>query len=131
MGSSRSTQNTEQTSTKTILIVENDDAIGEVLVRTIQFATPYQAVLASNGLEALARLHSLKPALLVLDQNLPDMTGLELYDLIHTTRTPEQLPVLLISAYPLKKEAAMHNLPFLQKPFELAVFLINIEELIT
>lgn len=119
------------TGMKTLLIVEDDEAIGSLLVQAIQEETPYQAVLASDGFEALKILRTLKPDLLILDYCLPDMNGLELYDTIHVVQALEHLPVLVVSAETksIQKEIEARHLPHLQKPFDLTDLLTVIERL--
>ena len=109
------------TGVKTILIVEDDAAIGEFLVQAIQQETSHQAVLAPDGFQALEVLRTLIPDLFILDYNLPDMNGLELYDTIHAVKVLEHLPVVIVSAEAtrIQKEVNARQLSQLQKPFEL------------
>ena len=119
------------TAVKTVFIVEDDEAIGELLVEAIQQETPYQAVLASNGFQALKMLRTVKPDVFILDYGLPGMNGLELYDTIHTVKALKHLPVLIVSAETarIQKEIKARQLPQLQKPFDLANLLQAIERL--
>jgi CheY-like chemotaxis protein len=114
-----------------LLIVEDDEAIGWLLIQTIQQETSYQAVLALDGFEALKMLRTLKPDLLIVDYNLPGMNGLELYDTIHEVQALEHIPLLIVSAETTitRKELAARHLPHLQKPFELTDLLAAIERL--
>ncbi len=116
---------------KTVLIVEDDEAIGEFLVQVIQQETPYQAVLAPDGFQALKMLRTLKPDLFILDYNLPYMNGLQFYDTIHTVKALEHLPVLIVSAETarIQKEVKARQLWQLKKPFELTDLLEAIERL--
>ena len=121
----------ERTAVKTVFIVEDDEAIGEFLVEAIEQETPYQAVLASDGLQALKMLRTVKPDVLILDYGLPDMNGLEFYDAIHAVKALKDLPVLIISAEMarIQKEVKARQLSQLQKPFELTHLLEAIEQL--
>jgi CheY-like chemotaxis protein len=121
----------DPTGVKTLLIVEDDEAIGGLLIQVIQQETPYQAVLVSDGFEALKMLRSLKPDLLILDYCLPGMNGLELYDTIHAVKGLEHIPVLVVSAETknIQKEIEARHLPYLQKPFDLSDLLAAIERL--
>ena len=121
----------DPTAVKTVFIVEDDEAIGELLVQAIEQETSYQAVLASDGFQALKMLRTVKPDLLILDYGLPDMNGLEFYDTIHAVKSLKHLPVLIISAETarIQKEVKARHLPQLQKPFELTILLEAIERL--
>ena len=119
------------TEVKKVFIVEDDAAIGAFLVQAIQQETSYQAVLASDGYEALRVLRTLKPDLLILDYGLPGMNGLELYDTIHAIEALEHLPVLIVSAETarIQKEVKRRQLTQLKKPFELTDLLEALERL--
>ena len=130
MGTENSVQK-HPMATKMIFIVEDDEAIGALLVQAIEQETPYQAVLASDGFQALKMLRTVKPDLLILDYGLPDMNGLELYDTIHEVKALERLPALIISADTgrIQKEVKARQLPQLKKPFELINLFETIERL--
>src|SRR5437763_2212752 len=112
----------DSTAVKTVFIVEDDEAIGELLVQVIEQETSYQAVLASDGFQARKMLRTVKPDLLILDYGLPDMNGLELYETIHAVKAMEHLPVLIISAETVRiqKEVKARQLPQLKKPLKLS-----------
>jgi DNA-binding response OmpR family regulator len=116
---------------KTVFIVEDDEAIGALLVQVIEQETSYQAVLASDGFQALKMLRTVKPDLLILDYGLPGMNGLEFYDTIHAVKALEHLPVLIVSAETarIQKEAKARQLSQLKKPFDLTNLLEAIEQL--
>jgi DNA-binding response OmpR family regulator len=116
---------------KTVFIVEDDEAIGRLLVQVIEQETSYQAVLASDGFQALKMLPTVKPDVLLLDYGLPDMNGLEFYDTIHAVKSLKHLPVLIISAETVRiqTEVKARHLSQLQKPFELTTLLEAIERL--
>ncbi|MGB8347980.1 MAG: response regulator [Ktedonobacteraceae bacterium] len=123
-------QKNNLTEVKIILVVEDDNDIGEFLVKAIQLETPYQVKLASRGLEALRLIQILKPHLLILDYTLPDMNGLELYDKVHTAEEFAHVPALMISAHAPQIELRQRHLPLLKKPFELSVLLKQIQKLL-
>ena len=118
-------------SVKTILVVEDDENIGELIVEAFVQETPYQAMLATDGKQALKIVQNVKPNVLLLDNNLPDMKGIELYDQIQVERELENVPVLLMSANVPVQEVKKRNLFCLNKPFELNDLLQTIENLLT
>src|SRR5437660_7356137 len=84
---------------KCVLIVENDDSIGEYLVQAIEQETPYRPLLVSSTQQALEVMQQVKPSLLLLDYDLlSSMNGIELYDLIHNTSGFEHIPAIIMSA---------------------------------
>ena len=118
---------------KMVMIVEDDDDIGRFIVQAIQQETPYQAVLASNGFQALKMLQTLKPDLLILDYGLPGMNGLEVYDSVHALKGLEALPVLMVTAEGARtqKEVQTRQLSLLQKPFDLTELLAAIDRFLS
>jgi len=123
----------EPIAVKTVFIVEDDETIGALLVQTIEQETPYRAVLASDGFQALKMLPTVQPDVLLLDYGLPDMNGLEFYDTIHAVKSLKHLPVLIVSAQAarIQKEVRARQLLLLQKPFELTTLLEAIERLVS
>ena len=118
-------------SVKTILVVEDDENIGELIVEAFIQETPYQAMLATDGKQALKIVQNVKPNVLLVDNNLPDMKGIELYDRIQVEKELENVPVLLMSANVPVQEVKKRNLFCLNKPFELNDLLQTIERLLT
>jgi DNA-binding response OmpR family regulator len=123
-------QKPDQTEVKIILVVEDDNDIGEFLVQAIQLETPYEVVLASCGNEALRKITVLNPHLIILDYKLPDMNGVELYDKVHAAREFAQVPALIISANAPQAELRQRHLQLLKKPFELSILLDQIRMLL-
>jgi len=115
---------------KTILVVEDDPAIGEVLLWVVQDSTPYHVVLADDGMKALKLLEGVRPALCLLDYNLPSMNGIQLYDCIHSIRGLENVRALLMSANLPEHEMQERQLEGINKPFDLEELVRDIERLI-
>ncbi len=115
---------------KITLIVEDDTSIGEVLVHAILEATPYTAVFASDGFEALKIIKGLKPDLFILDYQLPKMTGIELYDLLQNIQELAHIPTIIMSANLPEAAIRQRKLIGIKKPFELDELLDTIEKLI-
>lgn len=81
---------------KTILVVD-DDEFNRMLFREILEDTGYGVIEAYDGVEGLKLINKYQPDLILLDQNMPNMNGLELLRQLNNTKRP--LPnVVLISA---------------------------------
>lgn len=115
---------------KTMLLVEDDINIGEVFVQVISQETPHIAILASDGIEALERVKSIKPNLFILDYQLPRMNGLELYDRLHAIEGLEQVPAIMMSARLPQQELKKRKIAGMNKPIDLDEFLQTIEKLL-
>jgi CheY-like chemotaxis protein len=120
----------ERTTHKTILVVEDDNSIGDLLVDVLSQETPYKPVLVTDGFQALEAVTTMKPNLFITDYRLPYMNGIELYDRLHATKELENVPVLLISAYPPTREIQKRKLISMSKPFELDDLLDTVERLL-
>jgi len=114
-------------SVQTILIVDDDEGIGEFLVTALTMEANYRALLMPNAALALEAVKTLIPNLFILDYQLPGINGLALADLLHAIDTLKYIPVLLMSANPPKQELEQRSMTFLEKPFELDAFLQAVE----
>ncbi len=115
---------------KVILVVEDDDSIGSMLLETLSQETPYKTVLVNDGFQALQAVRSTKPDLFITDYRLPNMNGIELYDRLRRTRNFDDTPAIIMSAYLPEEEVRKRQLIGLSKPFEIDEFLETIEKLI-
>ena len=106
-----------------VLIVDDEPAIRWVLAEALH-SWGYETVEAETGTAALAAVVTEQPAMLLLDINLPDSSGLDL--LREIKRRRPQTAVIMITAETLYENAvaAMHGGAddFISKP-------INLEEL--
>jgi CheY-like chemotaxis protein len=114
----------------TVMIVEDDVHIGAFLLEAITEETPYHALLAANGAEALDTLQHLRPSLLILDYHLPGIDGLELYDRIHAMPEMEHVPAIMMSARLPHHELERRTIVGIHKPFDLDDFLQTIKNLL-
>ena len=115
---------------KIILVVEDDDSIGSMLLETLSQETPYKPVLVNDGFEALRTIRSTKPDLFITDYRLPNMNGIELYDRLRRTHNFDNTPTIIMSAYLPEEEVRKRRLIGLSKPFEIDEFLETVEKLI-
>ena len=79
----------------TVLIADDDQKLLKMVRRTLAYEG-FQVITATNGLEALARMESGAPDLLVLDWMMPELDGLEL--LTRLRETDNDIPVLMLTA---------------------------------
>jgi len=115
-----------------ILVVEDDSDIGFFLISAIELETPYRAIRASDGPEALKIARTVEPSLFLLDYQLPGMDGIELYDQLHAVKGQETPPTILITAsssLPLDDIERRH-LAYIKKPFDLDELIRRVEELV-
>jgi DNA-binding response OmpR family regulator len=120
-------QKKEHTVEKWILVVEDDDSIGSMLVEALSQETPYKAMLVTDGFQALQAAHSVIPSLFITDYRLPRMDGIELYDKLHSIKELASTPAIIMSAFLPEEEVKKRQLVSLHKPFDLDEFLDAVE----
>ncbi|GCE30470.1 hypothetical protein KDA_59540 [Dictyobacter alpinus] len=104
---------------KTLLVVEDDESIGETIIQVIDNETDYHATLAIDARQALEVIKHLKPDAILLDYQLPYINGIQLYDQLHALEDYKYIPVILMSANLPYKEVRQRQMITLKKPFEL------------
>jgi CheY-like chemotaxis protein len=80
-----------------ILVVEDNLALSNVLRFNLQRAG-YEVVVAANGVEALEQLAGQRFDLVISDQRMPEMSGVELCQALRREHHERRLPVMLVTA---------------------------------
>lgn len=120
----------EGASTFPRILVVDDDAEMRALLTDVLSVEDYAVVGAANGAEALIRLRNESFAAIVLDKNMPGLSGLDLLPGLRTI-CPE-MPVILITAFgdvasyvdAIEKGA----FAYVFKPFRLEELLTTLEQ---
>jgi len=122
----------QQEKKRKIILVVDDEINLQQMIKVSLNANDYQVETANNGLEALDKLESIKPDLIILDINMPKMGGVEFYETICDGETHPKYPVLVLTAranmQQLFKEVNIDG--FMPKPFEIPDLLHLIDSII-
>ena len=116
--------------TKTVLIVE-DNELNMKLFNDLLEAHGYVTVQTRNGMEAieLARLH--RPDLILMDIQLPEVSGLQVTQWIKNDEDLKHIPVIAITAFAMKgdeeKMRAGGCEAYLSKPISVVKFLETVK----
>jgi CheY-like chemotaxis protein len=110
---------------KSILIVEDDVAIRDVLKAVITSETAHQVFIAPSSEIALSMLETVTPNLFLVDYMLPGMNGTEFIEKIRQNGY-KHTPIVLITACLFWQDVT--DVQVLRKPFELTQFLQVVEE---
>lgn len=86
---------------KTVLIVE-DNELNMKLFRDLLEAHGYQTAGTSNGYEALDLVRKLRPDLVLMDIQLPQVSGLEVTRWIKDDPELRAIPVVAVTAFAMK-----------------------------
>ncbi len=81
-----------------ILIVDDDPDIATMLEVCLQ-ASEYGTVIARDGVEALDLVEQEAPHLMLLDLDMPRLTGIEVLKRLQKVRPAEDLPVIVMTAH--------------------------------
>lgn len=112
----------------TILVVEDDEAIRELIVMALSEELDCEICAVSHAYEALLQVQSITPILLLIDYQLPSMTGLQLYDQLHSVQRLAHIPTLIMSANLPWEELEKRHIAGIQKPFELNELFHGVKE---
>jgi two-component system response regulator (stage 0 sporulation protein F) len=111
----------------TILIVEDDAAIGDFLQQLIEEETPYTSIVVPDGQHALAVVQQIRPCLFLLDYRLPGMNGVELFDRLQTIDEAQGVPAIMMSATLPTSDLQQRGIYQLRKPMDIG----NVVRMIT
>lgn len=110
-----------------LFIVEDDEALREIMHDYFS-ANGWNVITAENGKTALEYMDSILPALILLDINLPDLSG---FDVCRQLRQKFSVPVLFITARTSEADKlngyAMGGDDYITKPFSLPVLQAKME----
>ena len=113
-----------------ILVVEDNEK-NLKLFRDVLRATGYGTLEASTGSQALALAARHRPALVLMDMRLPDMSGVEALNHLRTDERTAGIPVLAVTAQAMKGDrerfidAGFEG--YLSKPVDIDELLASVE----
>src|SRR5262245_15579228 len=87
--------------TKTILIVE-DNELNMKLIHDLLDAHGYKTLQTRNGMEALALAREHRPDLVLMDIQLPEVSGLEVTKWLKEDDQLRKIPVVAVTAFAMK-----------------------------
>jgi len=113
-----------------ILVVDDQFGIRLLLCKVLE-ESGYDVKTVASGSECLSHAISLnRPSLILLDQRMPTMTGLQVLSKLGEDYQAKHIPVIMITAESDLEEVArcsgVRN--FLSKPLDLNVLLRTVEE---
>jgi DNA-binding response OmpR family regulator len=81
-------------SRKKVLVVDDEPKVAD-LIKAYLEKDGYDVLLSGDGKDAVEKARSYKPDLMVLDLNLPEMDGIEVFRVVHTF---SDMPVIMVTA---------------------------------
>ncbi len=119
--------------TKTVLIVE-DNELNMKLFHDLLDAHGYQTLQTRDGMEALGIAREHHPDLILMDIQLPEVSGLEVTKWLKEDDTLRSIPVIAVTAFAMKgdeeriREGGCEA--YISKPISVTMFLDTVRQFI-
>lgn len=84
---------------KPVILVVDDFDDTRLLLRTWLERKGFQVIEAENGNEAVSKAENIRPNLIIMDLEMPELDGLAATRKIRSLKELEKIPVLAVSAY--------------------------------
>ncbi|RJO58880.1 response regulator [Candidatus Parcubacteria bacterium] len=79
-----------------ILVVEDELSVASALRESLE-EKDYSVAVAKDGIEAIEKARTLKPAAIILDLGLPKQNGLQVIERLRSTKADFTTPVIVLS----------------------------------
>ena len=119
---------------KTVLIVEDND-LNMKLFHDLLEAHGYNTIQTKDGMEALGLAREHSPDLILMDIQLPEVSGLEVTKWIKEDETLKSIPVIAVTAFAMKgdekkiREGGCEA--YVAKPISVENFLSTVKEFLS
>jgi len=117
-----------------VLVVDDSLSVRKMVERALEMKG-FEVLAASSGTEAMERIDSARPDLVVCDVVMPDVDGYRICEFVRTHPALAETPVLLISGIVnsavLERAAQVKSSHVLRKPFTADDLARKVEELLT
>jgi len=118
----------------TILVVDDEPDLVSTVEYRLKFAN-YNVITASNGQEGLDRAKSDQPDLILLDTNMPVMSGHEVLATLRADPAIKDIPVIMVTARCEAQDiaaASAHGVSdYVTKPFDFGDLMTKIQAVLT
>ena len=117
--------------TRGLVLIVDDERDLRTLVDFNLRQAGWRTAHAESGAEALTRTRALKPNVVILDLNLPDVSGLDVCRLIRADEATRDVPILMLTARGTEEDR-VHGLElgaddYLPKPFSVRELVLRVD----
>jgi DNA-binding response OmpR family regulator len=107
-------------STKPVILVVDDDLPILTLMRNVLREFGFEARVANTGAAALEAVRETMPDLVLLDKNMPGMSGTDVIQALRREGGIEHVPIVILSGEPVDPEeiARLGAVGAVMKPFD-------------
>jgi two-component system cell cycle response regulator DivK len=120
--------------TKRILVVEDRDDSRTILVTILRRLYGYETIEAANGTEAIEKAVSQKPDLILMDLDLPDISGIDAARAVKENPETTHIPIIAQTAWSARqwksKVLKIGMAGYLEKPVSIELMKATIEKFI-
>ncbi|OFX16296.1 MAG: hypothetical protein A2033_16975 [Bacteroidetes bacterium GWA2_31_9] len=118
------------------ILIADDAMVNLVLMRDFLIDCGYNVVEAKNGKEAFELAHKYKPDLILMDWQMPIMTGVESLVLLKQNAITKEIPVIIVTGIATTVEHLQEAfdkgaIDFIKKPFEKIELLARVNSMLT
>lgn len=117
---------------KKILVADDEEIVQEVISRALD-KEKYEIYSVSNGIEAIQKVHSINPDLILLDINMPGKNGLQVCQELKENPETTKIPIMFVSARTdenvIEKGFDVGADDYLTKPFKLEELVTKVEQI--
>jgi two-component system cell cycle response regulator DivK len=108
-----------------VLIVD-DDSMNIAIAEVVLLAETFEVETASDGLEAMQKVASFKPDLILMDIQMPGMDGLEVTRTLKADAATRHIPIVAFTAFAMRGDEAKMRAAgcdaYLSKPIDVKRF---------
>ena len=104
-----------------VLIIEDNDNNMELITFILESAG-YETIRAYNGLDGVRLTNEVRPDLIILDIQLPDIDGTEVLKRIRSNNANDEIPIIAMTSYAMagdrEKLLATGCTAYIEKPID-------------
>lgn len=116
----------------TVLLIDDNKDLRKLI--TLEFDEKYNVCTAGNGVEGLRKVYLYNPDIIITDQMMPGMDGLELLKRIRSDFQISHIPVIMLTARndeeTRTKAISLGANSYITKPFSKEYLMVRIEQLL-
>lgn len=115
---------------RNILLVD-DDPVVRLLVSEYLTAFGHQVHAVEGGRQCFEALGEMRPDLVIVDYQMPEMSGIQVLERLKSSNDTKQIPVIMLSANAMESEdlSKFKADKYVMKPFQLQDFLAAVESI--
>ncbi len=107
-----------------LILIAEDEKTTQQMLRLSLEGSGYRVDMASDGREAVDKTRQLMPDLILMDINMPIMSGFDAIKLLREEATTSRIPIIVLTASQTMSHDAAHGInlgadDYLRKPFNL------------